>query len=282
MTSSVGWAPPTKKRVGQVLAPAVTILMFVTVAHQARANSPNPQQTLTNALNAFDNGTNLMRTDPEKAQHAFSNAAQNFQSLINDGHKNAPLYYNLANTHLRLGQTGQAIANYRRALKINPADERVKANLNFARTLTHDRFEATGTDALKQTLLFWHYETPAKTRLNIAIILYAAFWLILITKTFIPKLRINWPAAVTGTLALALTVSLSISIPNQSRLTGGVITANEVIVRKGNGQSYAPQFDQPLHEGVEFTLLEKRNNWAHIKLPDNNKGWIQTKDTELF
>ncbi len=282
----VGPGCPTSLDVGYGFARPTTVIQSIIIltlfTTHLSANTPDPQQTLANALTQFDNATELMRTDPDKAQTAFNNAAREFQSLIDNGHRNTHLYYNLANTHLRLGQLGPAIANYRRALKINPANERAKANLNFTRTLTRDQFKTTGTHALKQTLLFWHYNTTAQSRRNFAIILYASFWLILATKTIRPKTRITYPATITGLVTLALAISLSISIPNQSRLTGGVITANQVTVRKGNGQSYAPQFDQPLHEGTEFAILEQRSNWLHIQLPDNNTGWIQSKHTELF
>jgi len=53
-------------------------------------------------------------------------------------------------------------------------------------------------------------------------------------------------------------------------------------VRKGNGEGYAPQFEQPLHEGVEFTILEQRGGWMHIELTDGNSGWVRQREVELF
>ena len=58
--------------------------------------------------------------------------------------------------------------------------------------------------------------------------------------------------------------------------------ADEVIVRKGNSTSYEPQFNQPLYEGVEFTLIERRGDWLRIELPDGNSGWISADQAELI
>lgn len=41
------------------------------------------------------------------------------------------LYYNIGNSHYRLGNIGKAILNYERAHKLNPSNADVKANLEF-------------------------------------------------------------------------------------------------------------------------------------------------------
>ena len=65
-------------------------------------------------------------------------------------------------------------------------------------------------------------------------------------------------------------------------LRGCVLVGDDVIVRKGDGEGYDRQFKQPLHEGVEFVVLEIRGGWIHIKLPDENRGWIQRRNAVLF
>ncbi len=53
-------------------------------------------------------------------------------------------------------------------------------------------------------------------------------------------------------------------------------------MRKGNGEGFEPQFEQPLYEGVEFAVIERRNEWIHIRLPDNKAGWIRRRKAELI
>ena len=62
----------------------------------------------------------------------------------------------------------------------------------------------------------------------------------------------------------------------------GVIVAAEVVVRKGNGESYAPQFPQPLHAGTEFAVLEERGPWLAIQLDNGTSGWIRRESASLL
>lgn len=48
-----------------------------------------------------------------------------------------------------------------------------------------------------------------------------------------------------------------------------------------DGQSYEPSFKDPLHAGTEFVLLEVRNEWSHIELPDGRQCWIPTDSASL-
>lgn len=55
----------------------------------------------------------------------------------------------------------------------------------------------------------------------------------------------------------------------------GVITADEVILRKGDNTSYTPAIDEPLYSGAEIILLKKRNGWLYISIPGLAEGWIK-------
>jgi SH3-like domain-containing protein len=55
-----------------------------------------------------------------------------------------------------------------------------------------------------------------------------------------------------------------------------------VVVRKGNGEGYDPQFEQPLHDGIEFRVIEQRGGWLRIELADGNQGWVRSREVELF
>jgi hypothetical protein len=61
----------------------------------------------------------------------------------------------------------------------------------------------------------------------------------------------------------------------------GVILDPEVIARQGDADSYQPSFEDPLHAGTEFMLLEDRGEWWQIELPDGRSCWIPEKSSEL-
>ncbi len=59
-------------------------------------------------------------------------AIQTFESLLEDG-ISAPLFYNLANSYAQDGQSGRAILNYERALRLNPGNSDIRGNIELVR-----------------------------------------------------------------------------------------------------------------------------------------------------
>src|SRR5438045_7267095 len=67
------------------------------------------------------------------ADGRFEEAANDYESLIGSGNWNANLFYDLGNARYRLGDFGQAILNYERALALDPRHPEAEANLRLAR-----------------------------------------------------------------------------------------------------------------------------------------------------
>jgi hypothetical protein len=243
---------------------------------------PQLMRQLSDALEAFDRGSALLTSAPDEALGAFREARDKFQAVVDTGIENGQLYYNLGNTHLRLGEIGRAIADYRRAERLTPRDSRLRANLRFARSLRRDHIVASGERTLLQAVFFWHYSLTLRARTTAAMVGYGLFWLLLLVQQLWPRVRVGYAALACLAVWGVLLVSVAVDLPSQSGLTEGVVVADEVIVRKGNGEAYRPQFEQPLHEGVEFKVAELRGGWIHIELADGNQGWVREHEVELF
>jgi hypothetical protein len=130
--------------------------------------------------------------------------------------------------------------------------------------------------------LFWHYWLPLRTRATVTMVGYGAFWLLLVAGQVWPRTRVRYPALACFALWVVLATSVALDLPSRRGLASGVLVANNVVVYKGNGEAYGPQFEQPLHEGVEFRVLEKRGGWIHIELADGSQGWVREQEAELF
>ncbi len=72
----------------------------------------------------------------------YTQAAQAYQQLVDQGFADSALFYNLGNAHFKQGDYGRAIVNYRRAQELAPRDADIKANLALARAQAVDEFEA--------------------------------------------------------------------------------------------------------------------------------------------
>ena len=239
---------------------------------------------LDEARRAFDHGAEIRQSNSAEAGAAFREAAVKFQIIADSGVCNGRLYYNLANACLESGRIGRAIANYRRAQRLMPEDGRVEHNLSYARTLRRDQIEAGGGEAFLRTLFFWHYDTSLRLRFTLAAAVYVLFWLLMTTRTFVGRWRWRWRYVLVPVLAiwLVLGCSAAVGMYQQATAMEGVLTAEDVIVRKGNGEGFEPQFKQALHEGIEFRMLERRNDWLLIELPDGKSGWIRAGQAEII
>jgi hypothetical protein len=89
-----------------------------------------------------------------------------------------------------------------------------------------------------------------------------------------------------GAVAVLLTICFLLSVVVDSHrrasTTGGVITADAVEARQGDGPNYPPSFKDPLHAGTEFELRERRPGWFHIELSDGTDTWIPDHTADLI
>ena len=230
-------------------------------------------QILAEAQGAYDSGISVLRGDPQGANEAFHSAAARFQQLVDDGISNGTLHYNLANAYLQAGELGRAILHYRKAHKLIPGDARLEHNLEYARTLRRSRIAPSGQRALAGALLGWHERFSLRARFHAFLGAYVFFWVLLAALLLRPWPPGRWLAVVAAVAWLACGVSVAADLLADQ---GGeaVVLADDVVVRKGNSTGFEPQFEQPLHQGVELRILDERGGWLYIELPNGKTGWI--------
>ena len=81
-----------------------------------------------------------------KANDAYSlgewkRALELYESIENKGVVSERLYYNMGNTHYKMGDNARAILYYERALKLNPANKDAENNIKIAQIHTLDKIE---------------------------------------------------------------------------------------------------------------------------------------------
>lgn len=72
-----------------------------------------------------------MRADSAYNAEHYTAAADLYREALTACGPNTTLYYNLGNTCFRLGQTGKAVLNYERALRVDPSNSDARDNLRF-------------------------------------------------------------------------------------------------------------------------------------------------------
>jgi len=268
---------------------AARIILFCTLLSglpvTTQASLPKEQiYSFFNQANETFRQANSLTDDPDQAKKLYEKAILLYEKIITDGQiKNAKLYYNLANAYFLKEDIGHAILNYRRAEMLDGSDANIKKNLAFARSKTIDKFTLKTEKRVLQTLFFWHYDFPLKTKFVLACIFFAVICVVLTVTIWLGR---NTPAIVTAVIAAVLWLALVTSVVVEARhLAGtvcGVITADQVVARQGDGQNYPTSFKEPLHAGTEFDLLERRPGWLHIELPDDSDCWIPDNSAGLI
>jgi hypothetical protein len=172
--------------------------------------------------------------------------------------------------------------NYKRAQKFDESDTAIKKNLAYARSKCVDKVTPRTPKQVLKALFFWHYDFGVRTRLFGGCICFgvvclggaALFWV-----------RFKKQLAIFVCLFLVVSAAFGISVAIQfysaESVVEGVIIASEVTAYQGDGDNYPPSFKEPLHEGLEFELLQERTGWYHIRLGDGSETWIPDKSAEL-
>ena len=265
--------------------PAVFVILMAalsSVPAHGQLSDGQRQQILDEARNAYDGGVAALRTDPVHAAELFADSAGRFEQLVADGVVNGQLQYNLGNAYLQMGELGRAILHYRAAERIIPRDPKLRHNLKYARSLTESRIAVSGERALRTALLGWHRRTSIGARFVVFVTAYTLCWVLLTVNLLWSRPWWRWPAVAAAIVWIALGVSVAADTFGPDDPREGVVIVDDVVVRKGNSEGFEPQFSQPLHQGVEFRVIEQRPGWLSIELPDGKTGWIRAADAGLI
>lgn len=230
----------------------------------------------------FREATEYSKKDPGKAKDNYLKAAMHFERIIREGGvSNGKLFYNIGNAYFKAGDLGKAILYYKRAYRLIPNDVNLKKNLDYARSKRVDKIEEKAQTRVFRILFFWHYETSPEIRFFIFIVFFFILWIFLSLMLFFKKPFLKWGVIIPAIAAALFFGSLFVDVITASGNNPGVIIAREVIARKGDSDAYEPSFQEPLHPGTEFTLIDKRRGWYNIELVDGTSCWIPEKDAEL-
>src|SRR3989454_268591 len=161
-------------------------------------------------------------------ERKYSEAVAAYAGLVNAGRVSTALYFNLANALYKAGQSGRALAWYRRAEALAPRDPDVQANLQFLRkNLTG------GTPSL-----LWRQRLQKLSLNEWTVLTMAAVWLwfgMLTLREWQPQFRIalRGYTAMAGVTSALLAVCLGIVLFDRYRLTPAVVVVSEAVVRRG-------------------------------------------------
>lgn len=205
-------------------------------------------------------------------------AIQNYESIIASGKESAEVYFNLGNCYYKLHKVAPAVYNLEKALLLNPNDDEIKTNLDFARKMSIDDIKIipkVGFHKLIQDFTStYYYDTWAWIAVALALVFFLFFLGYYFSGTTLKK-RIFFTGMFVILLGITLSVSAGIFERNRLENEKPAIVFAETAPVKSEPKSASPD-SFILHEGTKVYVLESIANWKKIELTDETTGWIES------
>ncbi|MBI5185059.1 MAG: tetratricopeptide repeat protein [Nitrospinae bacterium] len=199
---------------------------------------------------------------------------------VADAKPTGPLFYNIGNCYFRLGQIGNSLANYRRALRHEPRDSDLLANLQYARQEAKDEIEYKSGLRILDYLFFWNDDMALREILLASALLYAVLMLSAVVCLFRKFERRNLLLSTLAAVFILFASSAGFKCYQDYYIVEGTVTHREVSVHSSNDINSVVLFQ--LHDGTEFRVLDRRGDWIEIELKDNKRGWVARNFVELI
>lgn len=202
-------------------------------------------------------------------------SAKCYESLLKQNVKSGAVYYNLGNAYAMAGDKPAALAAYRQAVPYMPGNARLQDNI----------LSVGGKNRptpLFENLFFWQNWISFPAKAILATVLLSLFALTTLIWLAVKIKALKYAAAILFLLTACAFVSVQYDYYRFVQVQHGVVSESKVTARKGDAQTYAEAFTQPLTAGTEFTLEQKRGAWLLIKLDDSHDGWIPADSAIVY
>jgi tetratricopeptide (TPR) repeat protein len=214
------------------------------------------------------------KANQEYAQGNFKEAIDNYEAVVRAGHWNANLFYDLGNAYFRTHDFGRAILNYQRALALDNHHPEATANLQIAR----DESRALELQPTKMERYLQFASVNQYT-----IVAAVAFWLGIFGIVALIFGRRRSAGLLSLSILCLLVCAMAVwaihTLDNGSEGRGlAIVTGNEVQARLATADTANSVLALP--PGSEIKILSTRGDWMYAALPNDLRGWIQTKNAE--
>lgn len=215
----------------------------------------------------FEQG-NKLYTDGD-----YRGAVEEYEKVASAGYESAELYYNLGNAYFREGQLGQAIMNYIRASRLDPRDDDIEANLQFARQFAIDKIEITEETILLDYINRFFDSFTLNGITWITAVLYVLMTAIILIRYIYRRYHIPTPLIISVlTLFLVASVLTGVKLDREVLTRHGVVLVQQTDVKNGPGEDFNTKFTA--HAGLVFKIEREEAGYYWVNFENRLKGWI--------
>jgi tetratricopeptide (TPR) repeat protein len=227
------------------------------------------------AVSAEEPADKFGRANELYEQKEYDSAVQAYTKIINEGTESASLYFNLGNAYFKKGDLGNAILYYLRAKRLDPSDEDIVGNLEFARQFSRVQMEGVQLNPINSFLisLVDPYRIDGLAWASSGC--FVLFFLFLIIRF---GLGISNPGVRVGIMLSLVLLVVSTSLTTfkyryEFLTRRGVIVAEEAPVKTGPSE----QSDIELQgaPGLIVEILAETDDYYNVLFENKRRGWIE-------
>ena len=230
-------------------------------------------------LQAKDISTQIHTANRAFDAGEFQQAVDSYLAVIDTGHLNGHVFYNLGVAYYHMQRLGESMAAFLAARRYIPRDADVSFNINYLQERLPDEVAKKAKEgfwALVQS--FSSYLNPKET--SIFTLIFLTIGLILITiamfkrqLVFIFKLGI-----------LLIIFAIIFAILNHTKLRfarqWGAIKNAATAIHSGANPNSIVLFK--LNAGAPLTIVKRTDTYIKIELADGKQGWVQKEGVVSF
>ncbi len=256
---AASWTKPARRPGNKAAAVAI---LFAALAAPSAARA----DTVSEGRAAYQDALGVSDASQRKA--AFTRAATSLAEAAQLSPGHPELLADWGNAALGAGDVGSATLAYRRALAIDPSNSRARRNLNWLRSKQSESLRPSSGSAT-DTLFFFH-DWPRGRRLLLGAVAFAIACLLVVPWQGRRRRGLGLLAIIPAIAWLVLTASVLF----EDRHTSDVIVMESVALRAADSAGAPAALVQPLPRGTELTVLERRAEWAKVRIAAGTVGWV--------
>lgn len=220
--------------------------------------------------------------DDEYKKGNYQQAIKDYEELLKEG-VSADLYYNLGNAYFRTDNITKAVLAYERAHLLNPGDDDINYNLQFARSRTIDKI----TPESEMFFVTWYHSlvnfTSVDSWARTAIVSIVLVLLLVLLYLFAPSINLRKVGFFGAIIFLVLFLLSNLFAYQQKQMLinrcGAIVIAPTVNVKKTPSASSNDSF--VIHEGTHVNITDKSiKGWRNVTLADGREGWVLERQIE--
>lgn len=220
-------------------------------------------------------GATAFTTTYDAGVQAYSNenfpeSIERFEELVYNRVYEPEVFYNLGNAYYRNGYLAPAIANYERALMLDPTLDAARDNLRRTVGRTDRALPKPLTGALESTLYFWHGGFAKASMMQFSFVFWFLGWGILAVRIVKSRPYMRRVAVFSLLIAGLLMGSWYIKgHPPELAVANG----NKIPVRYGTKPSDTVRFE--LFEGDRVHIDMHNGDWVRVITASGERGWTR-------